>query len=84
MTLAHNSGRPEDSWRVRQLAVTASTNDDAKQAAASGEPEGCVIWALKQTAGRGRYGRGWESPQGNLYHHHDAGVDGGDEGIFRG
>src|SRR5262249_51289071 len=24
------------------------------------------IWALRQTAGRGRRGRGWESPTGNL------------------
>lgn len=53
--------------RIRQLAVTASTNDDAKQAAEVGEAEGLVIHALRQTAGRGRHGRQWESPEGNLY-----------------
>jgi BirA family transcriptional regulator, biotin operon repressor / biotin---[acetyl-CoA-carboxylase] ligase len=54
-------------WRIRQLATTSSTNDDAKRAAETGEPEGFVVWALKQTAGRGRHGRRWESPEGNLY-----------------
>jgi BirA family biotin operon repressor/biotin-[acetyl-CoA-carboxylase] ligase len=54
-------------WVVRNLAVTESTNDDAKKAAEGGEPEGLVIWALRQTAGRGRHGRNWESPEGNLY-----------------
>src|SRR5262249_24461896 len=28
---------------------------------------GLVVWAKRQTAGRGRYGRTWESPEGNLY-----------------
>lgn len=54
-------------YRIHQLAETASTNDDAKKAADAGEVEGLVIWSLKQTAGRGRHGRAWESPQGNLH-----------------
>jgi BirA family biotin operon repressor/biotin-[acetyl-CoA-carboxylase] ligase len=54
-------------WRIRRLAVTASTNDDAKKAARGGEPEGLVVWALRQTDGKGRHGRTWESPEGNLY-----------------
>ncbi|MDP9126966.1 MAG: biotin--[acetyl-CoA-carboxylase] ligase [Pseudomonadota bacterium] len=53
--------------RIRVLRTTASTNDDAKKAAEAGEPEGLVIRALQQTAGRGREGRPWESPEGNLY-----------------
>jgi BirA family transcriptional regulator, biotin operon repressor / biotin---[acetyl-CoA-carboxylase] ligase len=44
-----------------------STNDEAKQRAASGAPEGTLVWALEQTAGRGRRGRPWVSPPGNLY-----------------
>lgn len=53
--------------RIQKLTITASTNDDAKAAAERGEAEGLVIWALKQTAGRGRQDRVWESPEGNLY-----------------
>lgn len=55
------------SWRIQRLAATASTNDDVKRAAEAGEAEGLAVWALKQTAGRGRHGRQWESPEGNLY-----------------
>ena len=54
-------------FRVRHLDVTGSTNDDAKKAAEAGEAEGLVIHALRQTAGRGRMGRTWESPEGNLH-----------------
>ena len=54
-------------FHVRCLDVTQSTNDDAKKAAQEGEAEGLVIQALRQTAGRGRQGRTWESPHGNLY-----------------
>lgn len=53
-------------WRIQKLEETASTNDDAKRAAETGEPEGLVIWALRQTAGKGRQERKWETPQGNL------------------
>ena len=36
-------------------------------AAAAGASEGDWLVADRQTAGRGRMGRGWESPPGNLY-----------------
>ena len=52
---------------IRRLETTVSTNDDAKRAAEAGAPEGLVIWALQQDAGRGRQGRVWYSPPGNLY-----------------
>lgn len=55
------------SWRLRQIDVTASTNDDVRRAAERGEPEGLVVYARKQTSGRGRHGRIWDSPEGNLY-----------------
>jgi BirA family transcriptional regulator, biotin operon repressor / biotin---[acetyl-CoA-carboxylase] ligase len=42
---------------------TGSTNVAAMQAAAAGEPEGAVFVAEEQTAGRGRGGHNWESPQ---------------------
>jgi BirA family transcriptional regulator, biotin operon repressor / biotin---[acetyl-CoA-carboxylase] ligase len=54
-------------YRIHSLSVTQSTNDDAKQAARGGEAEGFVIWAWEQKAGRGRQGRVWHSPPGNLY-----------------
>lgn len=54
-------------YRLLQLEVTASTNADAVAAAMAGEAEGLVITAERQTAGKGRHGRTWESPAGNLY-----------------
>ncbi len=44
-----------------------STSEDAKQLAAEGAPGLTVVWAQEQTAGRGRHGRSWNSPRGNLY-----------------
>jgi BirA family transcriptional regulator, biotin operon repressor / biotin---[acetyl-CoA-carboxylase] ligase len=40
---------------------TPSTNDLAWKAVERGTPEGFVIFAERQTAGRGQYGRRWES-----------------------
>ena len=42
----------------------ASTNDLARELAASGVSEGVALMALEQTAGRGRQGRSWASPAG--------------------
>jgi BirA family biotin operon repressor/biotin-[acetyl-CoA-carboxylase] ligase len=53
--------------RVIHLEQTDSTNDDAKRMAAQGAAEGTIVWADRQAAGRGRRGRRWESPAGNLY-----------------
>lgn len=44
-----------------------STNDEARRLAEAGAPEGQVVFAREQTRGRGRYGRRWQSPPGNLY-----------------
>ena len=49
---------------VRVLARTASTNDDAKQWAREGAPDGAVVVADRQHRGRGRQGRGFASPPG--------------------
>ncbi|HEX2678112.1 MAG TPA: biotin--[acetyl-CoA-carboxylase] ligase [Polyangiales bacterium] len=48
--------------------VTDSTNDDARQAALGGAPNGHVVVADAQRHGRGSQGRDWSSPHGeDLY-----------------
>jgi len=54
-------------FRLECHEVLASTSTLLKQRADAGEAEGLAIQALRQSAGRGRQGRGWESPAGNLY-----------------
>jgi BirA family biotin operon repressor/biotin-[acetyl-CoA-carboxylase] ligase len=44
-----------------------STNAEAFALARRGMRESTWVTAWRQTAGRGRRGRGWESPPGNLY-----------------
>lgn len=53
----------EGPWTRLDLRVeTGSTQADAVAAARAGEPEGLVVIAERQTAGRGRLGRTWWSP----------------------
>lgn len=52
-------------WDVRRVAETESTNADVAGAARAGAPEGMVIIADHQTAGRGRLDRNWEAPAGS-------------------
>ena len=47
--------------------TVASTNDVARELAEAGAAAGLVVTARRQTGGRGRHGRGWASPPGNLY-----------------
>src|SRR5918994_5539172 len=49
---------------VRWVAETGSTNADVMELARQGEPEGIVVVADHQTAGRGRAGRTWTAPPG--------------------
>ncbi|MGN0034399.1 MAG: biotin--[acetyl-CoA-carboxylase] ligase [Coriobacteriales bacterium] len=48
--------------RLEVFDTITSTNDRAREHAAAGEPEGCVVVAGQQTAGRGRFGRPFYSP----------------------
>jgi BirA family biotin operon repressor/biotin-[acetyl-CoA-carboxylase] ligase len=53
--------------RILTVEETSSTNDDVAAFAREGAPEGLWLRAERQTGGRGRQGRGWHSPEGNLY-----------------
>jgi BirA family transcriptional regulator, biotin operon repressor / biotin---[acetyl-CoA-carboxylase] ligase len=54
------------SWvpEVRFLAKTDSTNLDCLAWASEGAPEGCLVVADYQRAGKGRLGRSWFAPSG--------------------
>ncbi len=52
---------------IRLFPEVVSTNTLAMEAASQGAPEGTVIIAETQTGGKGRLGRTWISPRGNLY-----------------
>jgi len=53
--------------RIIRLDEATSTNDVIKSHAKSGEAEGLVVVAQRQTRGRGRQGKEWISPDGGLY-----------------
>lgn len=50
--------------QIRVVAVVESTNDELRRRAAEGAPDGSVVLADRQTAGRGRRGRRWHSEAG--------------------
>ena len=53
-------------YRLRGYDSIGSTNAEALAAAAVGDPGGIWFVARQQTAGRGRRGRQWINPHGNL------------------
>jgi len=53
--------------RLEYRAMLGSTQDLARRLARAGAPEGTVVLAGRQTAGRGRLGRSFMSPRGGLY-----------------
>ena len=58
-----SEGLPEP-FRLLIRETAGSTNDEIRKLAQAGAPDGLVLLAEHQTAGRGRRGAAWFSPQG--------------------
>lgn len=55
-------------YRLVAYDCLGSTNEEAKRLARDeGAEHGTLVWAGRQEAGRGRRGRPWSSPEGNVY-----------------
>ena len=54
-------------YRISVLKTTDSTNVECRKLAENRAADGTIVQALSQSLGRGRRGRKWESPEGNLY-----------------
>lgn len=54
-------------FRLSTYAELPSSNNVVKHAIEEGEDQGLVVRTFKQTAGYGRLGRSWVSPEGGLY-----------------
>lgn len=52
---------------VSVVSLTGSTNDDVRELARLGAPQGTAVAAHAQSVGRGRRGHAWASPEGGLY-----------------
>ena len=70
-TAAHAPPEPHlpPDWRVMPFESLDSTNAALKRIVEQeGDVhDGLMVWAMTQTAGRGRAGRTWLSPRGNVY-----------------
>lgn len=66
MNATHDVNLP-DGYRLAFYDTISSTNAEALRLAQGGEPSGLWVHAASQNGGRGRTGRNWESPSGNLY-----------------
>ena len=53
--------------RLVRLEKTDSTQTVARRLADEDAPDGTLVWALAQSAGKGRMGRRWRSNPGGLY-----------------
>ncbi len=54
-------------YRLEAFDSLGSTNDEAMARARESDPGRLWISAARQTGGKGRLGRSWVSPEGNLY-----------------
>jgi BirA family biotin operon repressor/biotin-[acetyl-CoA-carboxylase] ligase len=68
MSEAARTPKLPPAYRLRAFEALPSTNDEARRLVLQDDAEdGTLVWAQEQTAGRGRRGRSWTSPRGNLY-----------------
>jgi BirA family biotin operon repressor/biotin-[acetyl-CoA-carboxylase] ligase len=54
-------------WPIVRFEEIDSTNEEARRRASAGDMGPAWLVTAVQTAGRGRLGREWSSPRGNLY-----------------
>jgi BirA family biotin operon repressor/biotin-[acetyl-CoA-carboxylase] ligase len=64
---AGRSPKLPPAYRLVAHESVTSTMAEARALAEQGAEDGTLVWAREQTGGKGRQGRGWESPPGNLY-----------------
>lgn len=73
MTLTSPQGNDDERGPIMtqrpltMLDQVGSTNDEALSLGRAGAAHGTAVAARRQSAGRGRRGHVWESPEGNLY-----------------
>ena len=67
MTAAPRPYSAHQGWRFVRLSAIDSTNEEARRRALAGDTGHLWIVADEQTAGKGRRGRAWISPKGNLH-----------------
>lgn len=60
-------GATNGSGQLTFVDVVGSTQDEVAELARQGAVQGTAVAARRQTAGRGRRGHTWKSPEGNLY-----------------
>lgn len=56
-----------NAYHLLSFDTLDSTNEEAKRLAHGGGSHGAVIWAKRQSGGKGRMGRSWISDEGNLF-----------------
>lgn len=66
-TFSSPSPKVPSGYRLLRLESVDSTNAEARRRAEAGEPGPLWIWSARQSAGRGRSGRSWQSQPGNLF-----------------
>ena len=54
-------------FTLHHVETIGSTNDEAAKLALAGAPSGTIVLADRQSKGRGRLGRTWQSAPGNLH-----------------
>ncbi len=66
LSFALGAGAAAAGYRLEAFDAIGSTNAEAMARARAGDPGNLWLAARRQTAGRGRRGRAWQTPDGNL------------------